>query len=72
MSCSVSSTLISLVWKFYRGRDIWMKRRSQRAIVGAIILSKTGIHFVALVLVNVQVLFMKPMNKRAGAKQSFL
>ena len=47
-----------------------MKRR--RAIVGAIILSKTGIHFVALVIVNVQVLFMKPMTKRAGAKQSFL
>ena len=49
-----------------------MKRRSHRAILGAIILSKTGIHFVALVLVNVQVLFMKPMTKRAGAKQSFL
>ena len=31
-----------------------MKRRSHRAIVGAIILSKTGIHFVALVLFNVQ------------------
>ena len=26
----------------------------------------------ALVLVNVQVLFMKPMTKRGGAKQSFL
>ena len=49
-----------------------MKRRSHRAIVGAIILSNTGIHFVALVLVNVKVLFMKPMTKRAGAKQSFL